>query len=99
MVELLLAAEARVDDAGPDGKTALMFAAMFDRTEIVTALLAPRAPAPTGSTARAVAHSTTPPRWAPGAPPRPDSSAPLTLPLPSGEREAAVRAPAPPAQS
>jgi ankyrin repeat protein len=39
-LEPLLAAGAGVDDAGPDGKTALMFAAMFDRAEIVAARLA-----------------------------------------------------------
>lgn len=37
---LLLDHGARVDAAGPNGKTALMFAAMFNRTDIVQLLLA-----------------------------------------------------------
>lgn len=40
MVELLLAHGADVNSAGPDGKTALMMAAMFNRTELVELLLA-----------------------------------------------------------
>ena len=39
MADLLLAHGAQVDGAGPDGKTALMFAAMFDRVEVVALLL------------------------------------------------------------
>jgi ankyrin repeat protein len=30
----------RANEVGPDGKTALMFAAMFDRVDVVAALLA-----------------------------------------------------------
>ena len=40
MIALLVEAGAAVDGAGPDGKTALMYAAMFDRAEAVEALLA-----------------------------------------------------------
>jgi hypothetical protein len=40
IAELLLEHGAQVDGAGPDGKTALMFAAMFDRVAVLELLLA-----------------------------------------------------------
>jgi uncharacterized protein len=39
LIATLLDAGAEVDDAGPDGKTALMFAAMVDRVSVVERLL------------------------------------------------------------
>ena len=39
MVELLVEAGADANATGPDGRTALMYAAMFDRAEVVEALL------------------------------------------------------------
>jgi ankyrin repeat protein len=39
IAELLLEKGADVDGAGPDGRTALMMAAMFDRSEMVELLL------------------------------------------------------------
>ena len=39
MVDLLVAGGAAVDAAGADGRTALMYAAMFDRVEVIDVLL------------------------------------------------------------
>jgi uncharacterized protein len=40
VVEAMIDAGAAIDGCGPDGKTALMMAAMFDRTEMLDLLLA-----------------------------------------------------------
>ena len=39
MVDLLVAGGAAVDAAGADGRTALMYAAMFDRVDVIDVLL------------------------------------------------------------